>query len=183
MRVQETGIPGMVLIDLEVYKDLRGSFLECYQKERYKEYGVDVEFVQDNHSHSTQDVLRGMHYQIKKPQGHLVYVVRGEIFDVGVDLRRGLPTFGKCLGFYLSESRPQQLFLPAGVAHGFCTLSDKADILYKCTNFFDPSDEGGLLWCDPDLNIHWPTDKPIIHSRDAKFPVLKDISNDQLPDY
>ena len=144
MRVQETSIPGMVLIDLEVYRDLRGSFLECYQKERYKEYGIDVEFVQDNHSHSTRNVLRGMHYQINKPQGHLVYVVRGEIFDVGVDLRRGLPTFGKWFGFKLSESRPQQLFLPPGVAHGFCTLSDKADILYKCTNFFDPCFTYGL---------------------------------------
>ncbi len=181
MRIQETKIPGMLLIDLDVFRDSRGSFLESYQKERCKEYGIDVEFVQDNHSHSTINVLRGMHYQINQPQGHLVYVVRGEIFDVGVDLRRDYPTFGQWLGFRLSESRPQQLFLPEGVAHGFCTLSDKADILYKCTDYFDPDDEGGLLWCDPDLNIEWPIDEPIINNRDGSFPVLKDILDNQLP--
>ncbi|MFT4579048.1 MAG: dTDP-4-dehydrorhamnose 3,5-epimerase [Nitrospinales bacterium] len=177
MKFQETKIPGMVLIDLDVYKDSRGSFLECYQKERYKEHGIDVEFVQDNHSHSTKNVLRGMHFQVNHPQGHLVYVVRGDIFDVGVDLRRGSPTFGQWLGFRLSESHPQQLFLPAGVAHGFCTLSDKADILYKCTDYFDSNDEGGLLWCDSDLKIDWPTDHPIIHNRDSGFPLLKEISD------
>lgn len=183
MRVHETKIPGMVLIDLDVFKDSRGSFLESYQKERYKEHGIDVPFVQDNHSHSTKNVLRGMHYQINQPQGHLVYVVKGEVFDVGVDLRRDLPTFGQWLGFRLSESRPQQLFLPAGVAHGFCTLSDTADILYKCTDYFDPEDEGGLLWNDPDLGIDWPVDQPIIHNRDSKFPVLKEISNKHLPSF
>ena len=175
MKVQETKIPGMVLIDLDAYKDSRGSFLECYQKERYKVHGIDVEFVQDNHSHSTKNVLRGMHFQINHPQGHLVYVVRGDIFDVGVDLRRDSPTFGQWLGFSLSESHPQQLFLPAGVAHGFCTLSDKADILYKCTDYFDSNDEGGLLWCDSDLKIDWPIDHPIIHNRDSGFPALKKI--------
>ena len=177
MKVQETKIPGMMLIDLDVYRDTRGSFLECYQKERYKEHGINVDFVQDNHSHSTKNVLRGMHFQVNHPQGHLVYVVRGDIFDVGVDLRRGSLTFGQWQGFRLSEFRPQQLFLPAGVAHGFCTLSDKADILYKCTDYFDPDDEGGLLWCDSDLGINWPIDHPIIHNRDSGFPVLKEIFN------
>ncbi|MEK9628833.1 MAG: dTDP-4-dehydrorhamnose 3,5-epimerase [Nitrospinota bacterium] len=183
MKVHETKIPGMMLIDLDVFRDPRGSFLESYQKERYKEHGLDVEFVQDNHSHSTKNVLRGMHYQINQPQGHLVYVVKGEIFDVGVDLRKGLPTFGHWLGFRLSESRPQQLFLPEGVAHGFCTLSEKADILYKCTDYFDPDDEGGVLWCDPELNIDWPIQEPIIRNRDANFPTLKNISNKLLPRY
>jgi dTDP-4-dehydrorhamnose 3,5-epimerase len=177
MKVQETKIPGMMLVDLDVYRDTRGSFLECYQKERYKEHGINVNFVQDNHSHSTKNVLRGIHFQVSHPQGHLVYVVRGDIFDVGVDLRRGSPTFGQWLGFRLSESLPQQLFLPAGVAHGFCTLSDKADILYKCTDYFDSDDEGGLLWSDSELGIDWPVDHPIIHSRDSGFPVLNEISN------
>ena len=183
MVIQKTKIPGMVIIDLDVFRDSRGSFLESYQKERYKEQGLDIKFVQDNHSHSTKNVLRGMHYQITQPQGHLVYVVRGDIFDVGVDLRIGSPTFGQWLGFRLSESRPQQLFLPEGVAHGFCTLSDKADILYKCTDYFDPYDEGGLLWNDPDLGIDWPIDQPIIHNRDSNFPVLKDISKKHLPSF
>ena len=122
MIIQKTTIPGMVIIDLDIFRDSRGSFLESYQKERYKEQGLDVKFVQDNHSHSTKNVLRGMHYQITQPQGHLVYVVRGDIFVVGVELRIGSPTFGQWLGFRLSESRPQQLFLPEGVAHGFCCL-------------------------------------------------------------
>jgi len=183
MIVQKTKIPGMVIIDLDVFRDSRGSFLESYQKERYKEHGLNTKFVQDNHSHSKKYVLRGMHYQINQPQSHLVYVVRGDIFDVGVDLRIGSPTFGQWLGFRLSESRPQQLFLPAGVAHGFCTLSDNADILYKCTDYFDPNDEGGLLWNDPDLGIDWPIDQPIIHSRDSKFPVLRNISKSHLPSF
>ena len=181
MNIQTTKIPVVLLIDLQVFKDSRGSFLESYQQTRYKELGLDVEFKQDNHSHSVKNVLRGLHYQIKRPQGHLVYVIKGTVFDVGVDLRPGSTTFGQWLSFLLSEDQPQQLFLPAGIAHGFCALSDEVDILYKCTDFFDPDDEAGLLWCDPDLKINWPVDEPIISESDSKFPVFKNISNDQLP--
>jgi dTDP-4-dehydrorhamnose 3,5-epimerase len=181
MEILKTKIPGVVHIDLVVFKDSRGNFLESYQKKRYQSQGVDVEFVQDNHSHSTKNVLRGMHYQINRPQGHLIYVIRGDIFDVGVDLKTDSPTFGQWLGVRLSADHPQQLFLPVGIAHGFCTLSDEADIFYKCTDYFDPDDEGGVLWSDPDLKIDWPVMQPIIHHRDSKFPVLREISKNRLP--
>ena len=181
MNIQATRIPGVLLINLKVFKDSRGSFLESYQQNRYKELGLDVEFTQDNHSYSVKNVLRGLHYQVKRPQGHLIYVVRGTIFDVGVDLRPRSPTFGQWLSFQLSDDQPQQLFLPAGIAHGFCALSDKVDILYKCTDYFDPDDEGGLLWCDPDLKINWPVRKPIISESDSRFPIFKQISEDRLP--
>ncbi|HJM95973.1 MAG TPA: dTDP-4-dehydrorhamnose 3,5-epimerase [Candidatus Marinimicrobia bacterium] len=181
MKIQTTKILGVLLINLRVFKDSRGGFLESYQQSRYKELGLDVEFVQDNHSHSVKNVLRGLHYQIKRPQGHLIYVMRGDIFDVGVDLRPESPTFGQWLGFRLSGDQPQQVFMPAGIAHGFCVLSDRADILYKCTDYFVPDDEGGLLWNDPDLKIEWPIHEPLVNERDSGFPALKQISKDQLP--
>ena len=181
MKIQSTNIPGVLLMNLEVFKDPRGGFLESYQQNRYKELGLNVEFVQDNHSHSVKNVLRGLHYQVKRPQGHLIYVIRGVIFDVGVDLRPGSPTFGQWQSFRLSDDQPQQLFMPAGIAHGFCVLSEEVDILYKCTDYFDPDDEGGLLWSDPSLKIDWPIREPIISERDSRFPVLEQISEARLP--
>jgi len=180
MKISATKIPGVLLIDLAAFKDSRGSFLESYQQNRYKELGLNADFVQDNHSYSVKNILRGLHYQIKKPQGHLIYVVRGTIFDVGVDLRPDSITFGQWLGFRLSDALPQQLFMPAGIAHGFCALSDEVDILYKCTDYFDPNDEGGLIWNDPDLTIDWPVSDPMINERDSRFPTLKQISKGGL---
>jgi len=181
MKIHTTKIPGVLLIDLKVFADPRGRFLESYQRNRYRELGPDVEFVQDNHSHSVKNVLRGLHYQIKRPQGHLIYVARGAIFDVGVDLRPGSSTFGHWLGFYLSSDQPQQVFMPAGIAHGFFTLSDNVDIMYKCTDYFDQDDEGGVLWNDPDIKIDWPIREPIISERDSMYPTLKNIPKDRLP--
>lgn len=181
MRVKKTPLPGALIIELECHGDSRGFFLETYHKNAYQELGLDVNFVQDNRSFSRKKVLRGMHYQIKHPQGHLVYVTRGEIFDVGLDLRKESPAFGKWFGKYLSAENHQQLFLPAGVAHGFCTMSDEAEILYKCTDYYRPNDEGGVLWKDPDVDIAWPTNEPIVKESDARFPCMKDIPEDKFP--
>jgi dTDP-4-dehydrorhamnose 3,5-epimerase len=181
MKATETPIPGALIIELDCHGDARGFFLETYQRKRYQELGLDVDFVQDNRSCSTKGVLRGMHYQIKFPQGHLVYVTRGEIFDVGLDLRRNSPAFGKWFGKRLSAENHEQLFFPAGVAHGFCALSDEIEILYKCTDYYHPNDEGGVLWNDPDIGILWPVKEPIIKESDSCFSCLKDISEDKYP--
>ena len=177
MKVTRCEIDGVLLFDLDAYGDDRGLFLETYQKDRYYKAGIKEDFIQDNRSISGKDVLRGLHYQISKPIGQLIYVARGSIFDVGVDLRKSSNTFCQHVSFRLNADDHRQLYLPPGVAHGFCTLSDKADILYKCTDYFDSDDEGGLLWCDSDLGIDWPIDHPIIHNRDSGFPVLKEIFN------
>ncbi len=183
VKVTESSIPGMLIIDLDRYEDKRGFFMETYERRRYKKYGLDAEFVQDNQSLSCRHTLRGMHYQIRHPQGHLVHVIRGEVFDVGLDLRRKSPTFGKWYGVNLNAEMPRQVFLPAGVAHGFCVLSKEAEIYYKCTEYYYPGDEGGVLWNDPDVGIEWPTKHGIIKRRDENFPVLKDICDDQLPNF
>jgi dTDP-4-dehydrorhamnose 3,5-epimerase len=171
----------MLIIDLDRYGDERGFFMEIYERRRYGRHGLDLEFVQDNRSLSCRNVLRGMHYQINHPQGHLVHVSRGEVFDVGLDLRRGSPTFGQWCGNILNADEPRQVFLPPGVAHGFCVLSDKAEILYKCTEYYYEGDEGGVLWNDPDVGITWPIERPMIKDRDAAFPALKDIADYMLP--
>lgn len=181
MKVTETSIAGSYLVDFDIYGDERGFFLECYQKRRYAEFGLDVNFVQDNHSFSEGGVLRGLHYQVLHPIGHLIYVVRGKIFDVGLDLRPTSPTFGKHIALTLSSEKPQQLYLPPGVAHGFCALGEENDILYKCTEYYYPEDEAGVLWNDPDLRINWPIDNPNIKVRDAMFPRFKDIEPARLP--
>lgn len=181
MKLTKTAIPGAVIIDLDIYQDDRGFFLETYSRRRYAELGLDVEFVQDNRSFSIRNVLRGLHYQVSHPQGHLIQVSHGEIFDVGLDLRKNSPTFGRWLGFHLNANKPQQLFLPAGIAHGFCTLSEHAEIYYKCTDYFYPEDEGGVLWNDREIKIDWPIDQPILKERDCKFRPLKEISKDELP--
>ncbi|HSI22278.1 MAG TPA: dTDP-4-dehydrorhamnose 3,5-epimerase [Methylophilaceae bacterium] len=181
MKVTKTAISGAYLIELDVYGDHRGFFLESYQKQRYEKFGLNVDFVQDNRSLSEQGVLRGLHYQIKRPIGHLVYVTRGCIFDVGLDLRLTSPTFGICIEFTLSSDNNQQLYLPPGVAHGFCALEETNEILYKCTDYYYPDDEAGVLWNDTDLNIRWPISNPKIKARDALFPQLKNIDPSRLP--
>lgn len=182
MKISQYEIEGVISIDLECHGDERGFFLETYQKNRYKQAGIDDLFVQDNRSVSKKGVLRGLHYQISRPIGQLIYVARGSIFDVGVDLRHGSDTFGEHVSFELNENDHKQIYLPPGVAHGFCTLSDLNEIHYKCTEYYFPNDEGGIHWQDEDINIDWPIQNPEVNDRDASFPRLKDLSKDCLPD-
>ena len=157
MKVIETELTGCVVIEPKVFGDERGFFLETFQASRYRDLaGIDLDFVQDNHSRSGKGVLRGLHFQKRKPQGKLVRVVRGEVFDVAVDIRPDSPSFGKWHGVRLSEENKRQFWVPPGCAHGFLVLSDVADFEYKCTDYYDPSDEGALLWSDADLSIAWP---------------------------
>lgn len=181
MKVTKTLIDGAYLIDLDIFRDGRGFFLESYQRKRYADHGLDVNFVQDNRSFSKKGVVRGLHYQINRPIGHLIYVIHGSVFDVGVDLRVNSPTFGKHFSITLTADNNQQLFFPEGVAHGFCTLAEENEILYKCTEYYDPTDEAGIIWNDPELDIKWPIQNPIINESDAIFPMLKEISSTKLP--
>ncbi|WP_421847903.1 dTDP-4-dehydrorhamnose 3,5-epimerase [Marinomonas sp.] len=168
MNVIKTNIDGAVIIEPKVFGDERGFFLETFQLSRYQEMaGIDLPFVQDNHSRSSKNVLRGLHFQKTKPQGKLVRVVRGEVFDVIVDIRKDSPSYGKWTGVTLSEENKSQLWGPPGLAHGFVVLSDTADFEYKCTDYYDPSDEGCLIWNDPDVGVEWPSGiEPILSAKD-----------------
>ena len=169
-------LEGPLLITPRVFGDERGFFLETFQAERYFErVGIKLPFVQDNHSRSSKGVLRGLHFQKTKPQGKLVRVVKGEVFDVAVDLRKGSPTFGEWAAIILSEENKTQFWVPPGFAHGFVVLSDTADFEYKCTEYYDPSDEGSIIWDDPDLDISWPIDNPKLSSKDANASKLVDL--------
>ncbi|MDR6179138.1 MULTISPECIES: dTDP-4-dehydrorhamnose 3,5-epimerase [unclassified Pseudomonas] len=169
MQVFDTAIPDVKLIEPKVFGDDRGFFLESFQAERYaQQAGITLPFVQDNHSRSARNVLRGLHFQRSKPQGKLVRVVRGEVLDVAVDIRRGSSTFGNVVAEILSEDNKRQLWIPPGLAHGFVVLSETADFEYKCTDYYDPSDEGSLIWNDPDLNIDWRVTDPILSAKDAQ---------------
>tara|TARA_B110000967_G_scaffold207453_1_gene256870 strand:- start:98 stop:634 length:537 start_codon:yes stop_codon:yes gene_type:complete len=177
VNVIETSLQGCVIIEPTVYGDERGFFLETFQTKKYATVaGIHTPFVQDNHSRSTRGVLRGLHFQKTKPQGKLVRVVRGEVFDVAVDLRKGSTTFGRWEGVILSENNKRQFWVPPGFAHGFLVLSEIADFEYKCTDYYDPSDEGCVLWNDPDLNIDWPLDNPILSKKDSNAQVLSVLS-------
>jgi dTDP-4-dehydrorhamnose 3,5-epimerase len=168
MNVVKTKLHDCVIIEPQVFGDERGFFLESFQAERYaKLAGITLPFVQDNHSRSSKAVLRGLHYQKIKPQGKLVRVVRGEVYDVAVDIRKGSQTFGQWESVILSEENKTQFWIPPGFAHGFLVLSDMADFEYKCTDYYDPSDEGSILWNDPDLDIPWPLTDPILSNKDA----------------
>jgi len=169
MNVLETNLIGVKVIDPKVFGDNRGFFLETFQRERYRELlDIDLEFVQDNHSRSSRDVLRGLHFQTQNPQGKLVRVVRGEVYDVIVDIRLGSATFGKWYGVNLSEENKKQVWIPPGLAHGFVVLSEFADFEYKCTNYYDPQFECCLLWNDSDLQINWPVTDPILSVKDMQ---------------
>ncbi len=181
MKVEACRIPGALVITPRTFRDDRGLFYESHHAKRYRQAGIIGEFVQDNRSVSKSGVLRGMHYQITAPQGHLVTLTRGRIFDVGLDLRRDSSTFGEWQSFELTADPPVQLFWPPGVAHGFCVLSDGAEIWYKCVGYFKPDDEGGVVWNDPDLAIPWPLRDPVITPRDAAFPRLKDVPENRFP--
>ena len=160
MKVINTKLLGVLIFEPKVHGDSRGFFKESFQAERYQEAGVEYEFVQDNHSRSQKGVLRGLHFQITKPQGKLVSCSRGAIFDVVVDVNPKSETFGEYIGIELTEDNHYQLWVPPGYAHGFCVLSDYADFQYKCTEYYDPNDEGGIIWNDPDINIDWPIECP-----------------------
>ena len=179
----QTELPGVILIEPDVYKDNRGYFMETYHREKYASTGIEGLFVQDNHSHSTLGTIRGLHYQLKKPQGKLVYVIKGEIFDVSVDIRRGSPTFGAWTGVNLSDKNNHQVFVPKGFAHGFSVLSKTADVIYKCTDVYSPGDEYGVHWSDPDLRIDWKVEKPVLSEKDSQNPKLCDLPVALLPDY
>ena len=176
MNVIETKLLGVVIIEPKVFGDERGFFLESFQKERYRDKaGIDLAFVQDNHSRSTKGVLRGLHFQKNKPQGKLVRVVRGEVFDVAVDINPDSATYGHYESVVLSEHNKRQFWVPPGYAHGFLVLSDVADFEYKCTDYYDPNDEGGLIWNDPNVAIDWPLDDPQLSAKDAAAPTLNQL--------
>ena len=176
MKISHSKLKGCVIIEPRVFGDDRGFFLETFQAARYKqEAGIDLPFVQDNHSRSARGVLRGLHFQKTKPQGKLVRVVRGEVYDVAVDIRKGSATFGEWEGVILSEENKKQFWVPPGFAHGFVVLSDTADFEYKCTDYYDPSDEGSILWSDPDLDIPWPIANPVLSTKDESAKRLVDL--------
>ena len=183
MKITETRLPGVLIIEPEVFSDDRGFFMETYHQARYEELGIKVRFVQDNLSYSRRGVLRGLHYQHPHSQGKLVYVVKGEVFDVAVDIRIGSPTFGQWMGVTLSDQNKKQLYIPEGFAHGFVVLSDEALFAYKCTDFYHPEAEGGIVWNDPDLGIEWPEMKPVLSPKDAAYPRLGQIDPGKLPIY
>jgi len=175
MKVVGTHLNGVVLLEPTVFRDARGFFLETYNEKKMAAAGIQERFVQDNHSHSPRNVLRGLHYQISHPQGKLVRAVGGEIFDVAVDLRRKSPTFGQWYGTVLSGENNQILWVPAGFAHGFSVLSENADVMYKTTDFYYPEFERTLAWDDSELRIHWPSkDQAIVSAKDALGASLKD---------
>tara|TARA_B100000780_G_scaffold270333_1_gene230006 strand:- start:21596 stop:22132 length:537 start_codon:yes stop_codon:yes gene_type:complete len=176
MKVIETNISGCVIIEPTVFGDERGFFLETFHAARYADSaGINLPFVQDNHSRSSKRVLRGLHFQKTKPQGKLVRVVRGEVYDVAVDIRANSKTFGKWEAVILSEQNKLQFWVPPGFAHGFVVLSDIADFEYKCTDFYDSTDEESILWSDPDLAIQWPVQDPIVSAKDAVAKQLADL--------
>jgi dTDP-4-dehydrorhamnose 3,5-epimerase len=176
MKVIKTKLPGVVIIEPKVFGDHRGFFLESYHAERYAaEAGIELSFVQDNYSRSSKGVLRGLHYQISKPQGKLVRVVRGEVLDVALDINPQSSTYGEYEAVLLSEDNYRQIWVPPGYAHGFVVLSDIADFEYKCTDFYDPSDEGGVIWNDPQVGIDWQCDNPKLSDKDLKLPTLSQL--------
>jgi dTDP-4-dehydrorhamnose 3,5-epimerase len=175
MKITETKLAGVKIIEPKVFGDERGFFYETYQKKRYQEAGIDADFVQDNYSSSTAGVLRGLHFQKLRPQGKLVSVTKGEVFDVAVDLRPESATFGQYESVVLSAKNKLQFYIPKGFAHGFCVLSDTAEFQYKCTDYYDPTDESGLIWNDLTINIIWPIKDVILSPKDIEQPSFNDI--------
>ena len=174
MQVSKTPIDGLLTIKPKIFADPRGMFYEVYSENKYEEHGIPC-FVQDNHSVSKKGVLRGLHYQVNPGQGKLVRVTRGEVLDVAVDIRKQSPTYGKWWGLSLSETNNFQLYIPIGFAHGFCVLSESAEVLYKCSDYYSPENERGIMWNDPDLAIDWPIKNPIISEKDNLYPRFSEI--------
>jgi len=169
MRILNTTLPGVLVIEPRIFEDKRGFFTETYHRDRL--------------SHSIHGILRGLHYQLKHPQAKMVQVVRGAIFDVGVEIRQGSPSFGQWIGIHLSDENKRQVFIPKGFAHGFCVLSEEADVIYKCSDFYAPDDEEGILWSDPDIGIDWPITDPLLSDKDSNYPCLRDVPPERLPVY
>lgn len=175
MNVIQTQLPGVLIIEPKVFGDERGFFVECYQEPRYRDAGIELPFVQDNHSRSQYGVLRGLHFQRNRSQGKLVRVTRGAVYDVAVDINPASATCGEFVGVELTADNHLQLWIPPGYAHGFCVLSDIADFQYKCTELYFPEEEGGLIWNDPDVNIPWPVDAPKLSDKDLRHPSLRTL--------
>jgi len=182
-KISQTKIPEVLVVEPEVFGDSRGFFLETYHSKKYMEKGIKKPFIQDNHSRSSRGTLRGLHYQLKPPQAKLVYVATGEILDVAVDIRKGSSTFGKWVGIILSEENRFQLYVPEGFAHGFCVLSETADVIYKCSALYSPGDDRGVNWSDKSININWPAKDLLLSDKDKNLPMLKDIPEISLPSY
>jgi dTDP-4-dehydrorhamnose 3,5-epimerase len=183
MKVIETPLAGLLIIEPKVFGDERGFFLETWSRQRYQEMGINVDFVQDNLSFSRRGVLRGLHFQNPQPQGKLVYVLQGEVFDVAVDIRKGSPTFGRWHGIVLSDENKRQFWVPAGFAHGFCVTSETALFAYKCTELYAPQHEKSIRWDDPALAIDWPITEPQVSDKDRLAPLLADIDPSHLYDF
>ena len=176
MEIIPTGLEGLVIIEPQVFEDERGYLLEMHRQNDCRATGSDCVFVQDNLSFSRKRVLRGLHFQRNHPQAKIVQAVAGEIFDVAVDLRPGSSTFGKWSGVSLSGENKRQLFIPEDFAHGFCVLSESACVIYKCSDYYRPDDESGIIWSDPDINVAWPLKEPIISAKDRQLPRLSDLA-------
>lgn len=181
MKLIETKLPGVRIIEPQVFEDARGFFFETYHQERFAQLGIAATFVQENHSLSRKGVLRGLHYQLEHPQAKLCRVVRGEVFDVVADIRLGSPTFGRWTGLALSASNRREIFIPKGFAHGFVVRSEEAEFIYKCDDFYHPEDECGVIWNDSQLAIRWGIERPELAPRDASYLPLSRIAKDRLP--
>jgi len=182
MRFLTTELPGVLIIEPDVHRDARGFFLESYHAQKYQDGGLPLRFVQDNHSSSIRGTVRGLHAQDRRPQGKLLRVIQGEVFDVAVDIRRGSATFGRWVGIRLSAENFRQCYIPPGFAHGFAVLSESAQLEYKCTDYYDPSDEISVLWNDPEIGIAWPVENPTLSPKDRGARRLRDIA-ERLPLY
>jgi dTDP-4-dehydrorhamnose 3,5-epimerase len=182
VRVVPTAIPDVLVVEPDVHADGRGFFLETYHADRYRQHGIPGPFVQDNHSRSAAGTLRGLHLQLAQPQGKLVRVIEGEIYDVAVDVRRGSPTYGRFVAVTLTAANFRQCYIPPGFAHGFCVVSPVAQVEYKCTDLYDPASEIGIAWNDPAIGIPWPVAEPVLSARDARHPTLAQVAG-RLPAY
>jgi dTDP-4-dehydrorhamnose 3,5-epimerase len=183
MKVIETALPGALILEPQVFGDTRGFFYESYNEAKYRAAGVDHRFVQSNVSRSARGVLRGLHYQWPNPQGKLVSVLEGEVYDVAVDIRRGSPTFGQSVGVMLTADNHRHFWVPEGFAHGFCVLSEFATFTYQCTALYDPKADAGIRWNDAALGIDWPLSEPLLSDKDGRTPLLEDVPPERLPVY
>jgi dTDP-4-dehydrorhamnose 3,5-epimerase len=181
MKVTETSLPGALIIEPQVFGDARGFFYESYNKGQWEKAGINADFIQTNVSRSAKGVLRGLHYQWPNPQGKLVSVLDGEVYDVAVDIRRGSPTFGQSFGVMLTAENHRHFWVPEGFAHGFCVLSDFATFTYQCTALYDAKFDAGIRWDDADLAIDWPLSVPLLSDKDTRTPLLKDVAPERLP--
>lgn len=181
MEIKVTNIEGVVVLKPDKYKDERGFFAEIYNEKKYLPEVINKQSVQVNYSHSKKNVLRGLHFQVQKPQAKIVQVLNGKIFDVGVDLRKKSTTFGQYFSIEMCDEDFTQIYFPPGIAHGFCVMSESADVMYHCTDFYDSNDENGIIWNDPDLKIKWPVAHPIISEKDQSFDLLSNLNVSNFP--